>query len=197
MPFIATLAMMVAARGLAAQISGKQTQVSGNTVINGIASSDLLGIPLLVYILRPRDLSRTRPLQLRHASARVLPLLVRFDRLRSRRACAWRVGGRYADVSLQQPSRGQARYTYRFESDRLHHLRLENSFDGGQKWTTFLEAVYRRVSAEGSAGAGALKPNTSLRRRQLWRHANGSNANRLPSTTAAVPMRFSVCRPAG
>ena len=41
--------------------------------------------------------------------------------------------------------RGQARYTYRFESDRLHHLRLENSFDGGQKWATFLDAVYRRV----------------------------------------------------
>jgi hypothetical protein len=48
--------------------------------------------------------------------------------------------------------RGQARYTYRFESDRLHHLRLENSFDGGQKWTTFLEAIYRRVSADGGAG---------------------------------------------
>ncbi|NBE84653.1 ABC transporter permease [Micromonospora rubida] len=50
-PFIATLAMMVAARGLAAQISGKQTQVSDNAAINGIASTDLLGIPLLVYIL--------------------------------------------------------------------------------------------------------------------------------------------------
>ncbi|WP_433344044.1 ABC transporter permease [Micromonospora sp. CA-111912] len=50
-PFIATLAMMVAARGLAAQISGKQTQVSDNATINGIASTDLLGIPLLVYIL--------------------------------------------------------------------------------------------------------------------------------------------------
>jgi hypothetical protein len=41
--------------------------------------------------------------------------------------------------------RAQARYTYRFESDRLHHLRLENSFDAGQTWATFLEAVYRRV----------------------------------------------------
>ncbi|WP_405099642.1 ABC transporter permease [Micromonospora sp. NBC_01412] len=50
-PFIATLAMMVAARGLAAQISDKQTQVSDNATINGIASTDLLGIPLLVYIL--------------------------------------------------------------------------------------------------------------------------------------------------
>jgi ribose transport system permease protein len=50
-PFIATLAMMVAARGLAAQISGKQTQVSANTTINGIASTRVLGIPLLVYIL--------------------------------------------------------------------------------------------------------------------------------------------------
>jgi ribose transport system permease protein len=49
--FIATLAMMVAARGLAAQISDKQTQVSSNTFINDIAANDLLGIPLLVYIL--------------------------------------------------------------------------------------------------------------------------------------------------
>ncbi|MGW4498073.1 ABC transporter permease [Micromonospora sp. NPDC004336] len=50
-PFIATLAMLVAARGLAAEISDKQTQVSGNAFINGLASNDLLGIPLLVYIL--------------------------------------------------------------------------------------------------------------------------------------------------
>ncbi|MDG4814848.1 ABC transporter permease [Micromonospora harpali] len=50
-PFIATLAMMVAARGLAAEISDKQTQVSSNSVINGIASTSPLGIPLLVYIL--------------------------------------------------------------------------------------------------------------------------------------------------
>jgi len=50
-PFIATLAMLVAARGLAAQISGKQTQVSANTTINDIASTKLLGIPLLVWIL--------------------------------------------------------------------------------------------------------------------------------------------------
>jgi ribose transport system permease protein len=50
-PFIATLAMMVAARGLAAQISGKQTQVSTNLTINEIASTRILGIPLLVYIL--------------------------------------------------------------------------------------------------------------------------------------------------
>jgi ribose transport system permease protein len=50
-PFIATLAMMVAARGLAAQISGKQTQVSANSIINGIATTKILGIPLLVVIL--------------------------------------------------------------------------------------------------------------------------------------------------
>jgi ribose transport system permease protein len=49
-PFIATLAMLVAARGLAAQISGKQTQVSANATINGIAGHKLLGIPILVYI---------------------------------------------------------------------------------------------------------------------------------------------------
>src|SRR5689334_9793139 len=50
-PFIATLAMLVAARGLAAQISGKQTQVSANDFINSLASERLLGIPLLVWIL--------------------------------------------------------------------------------------------------------------------------------------------------
>jgi ribose transport system permease protein len=50
-PFIATLAMLVAARGLAAQISGKQTQVSANSTINGIASTKILGIPVLVFIL--------------------------------------------------------------------------------------------------------------------------------------------------
>ncbi len=50
-PFIATLAMMVAARGLAAQISGKQTQVSTNSTINAIATTKILGIPLLVIIL--------------------------------------------------------------------------------------------------------------------------------------------------
>lgn len=50
-PFIATLAMMVAARGLAAQISGKQTQVSTSEVINGIATTRILGVPMLVIIL--------------------------------------------------------------------------------------------------------------------------------------------------
>jgi ribose transport system permease protein len=50
-PFIATLAMLVAARGLAANISDKQTQVSTNSTINGIASTDVLGVPLLVSIL--------------------------------------------------------------------------------------------------------------------------------------------------
>ena len=50
-PFIATLAMLVAARGLAAKISNKQTQVSTNLDINSIASTRYLGIPLLVIIL--------------------------------------------------------------------------------------------------------------------------------------------------
>jgi ribose transport system permease protein len=50
-PFIATLAMLVAARGLAAQISGKQTQVSLDQTINAIATARPLGIPLLVIIL--------------------------------------------------------------------------------------------------------------------------------------------------
>jgi ribose transport system permease protein len=50
-PFIATLAMLVAARGLAAKISGKQTQVSSNVDINSLASDRILGVPVLVIIL--------------------------------------------------------------------------------------------------------------------------------------------------
>jgi ribose transport system permease protein len=49
-PFIATLAMLVAARGLAASISNKQTQVSANQFINSLASEKILGIPVLVLI---------------------------------------------------------------------------------------------------------------------------------------------------
>jgi ribose transport system permease protein len=50
-PFIATLAMLVAARGLAASISNKQTQQTANQTINGIAANSFLGVPILVYIL--------------------------------------------------------------------------------------------------------------------------------------------------
>jgi ribose transport system permease protein len=50
-PFIATLAMLVAARGLAAKISNKQTQVSSNLDINAIATTRYFGVPLLVIIL--------------------------------------------------------------------------------------------------------------------------------------------------
>ena len=49
-PFIATLAMMVAARGLAEKISGKLTQLVHVRTINEIAESRPLGIPLLVII---------------------------------------------------------------------------------------------------------------------------------------------------
>jgi ribose transport system permease protein len=49
-PFIATLAMMVSARGLAAKISGKLTQIVRVNTINKIAEWKPLGIPLLVII---------------------------------------------------------------------------------------------------------------------------------------------------
>jgi ribose transport system permease protein len=49
-PFIATLAMLVAARGLASEISNQQTQVSRSQTINRIATTELLGVPLLVWI---------------------------------------------------------------------------------------------------------------------------------------------------
>ena len=51
-PFIATLAMLVAARGLAAEISGKQTQVvEQHRSSTASPAPNVLGIPLLVYIL--------------------------------------------------------------------------------------------------------------------------------------------------
>ena len=52
-PFIATLAMLVAARGLAQLISGKLTQRVNpeNAAITNIAENRLLGVPLLVWML--------------------------------------------------------------------------------------------------------------------------------------------------
>ena len=50
-PFIATLAMMVAARGLAQKISGSHTQINRVTAINQLAVNKFLGIPDLVIIL--------------------------------------------------------------------------------------------------------------------------------------------------
>ncbi len=49
-PFIATLAMLVSARGLAQQISGGAARSSPIRTIAAIANTRLLGIPLLVYI---------------------------------------------------------------------------------------------------------------------------------------------------
>jgi ribose transport system permease protein len=49
-PFIATLAMMVAARGLAQKISGKSTQVVKVNGITDLAQKKLLGLPYLVII---------------------------------------------------------------------------------------------------------------------------------------------------
>jgi ribose transport system permease protein len=49
-PFIATLAMLISAQGLAEQISGKRSQIVTDPTIAAIASTRLLGIPLLVYL---------------------------------------------------------------------------------------------------------------------------------------------------
>jgi ribose transport system permease protein len=49
-PFIATLAMMVAARGLAQKISGSHTQINRVSFINELASEKVLGIPYIVLI---------------------------------------------------------------------------------------------------------------------------------------------------
>ncbi|WP_280448375.1 ABC transporter permease [Nocardia brasiliensis] len=48
-PFIVTLAMMVAARGLAEQLSGRQSQLV-TTDLLALAQNRVLGIPLLVYL---------------------------------------------------------------------------------------------------------------------------------------------------
>ena len=51
-PFIATLAMLVAARGLAQRLSDRKTQLvrSENSVIVDLSTTRVLGIPLLVYL---------------------------------------------------------------------------------------------------------------------------------------------------
>ncbi|WP_157250715.1 ABC transporter permease [Nonomuraea typhae] len=51
-PFIATLAMLVAARGLAQRMSDRKTQLiqSGNHAVVELSTTRVLGIPLLVYI---------------------------------------------------------------------------------------------------------------------------------------------------
>ncbi|WP_433350390.1 ABC transporter permease [Microtetraspora malaysiensis] len=51
-PFIATLAMLVAARGLAQRMSGQRTQLvqQANTAIVELSTTRVLGLPLLVYV---------------------------------------------------------------------------------------------------------------------------------------------------
>jgi ribose transport system permease protein len=49
-PFIATLAMMLSARGLAQSISGSHTQINRDAFINGFALNKFLGVPFVVII---------------------------------------------------------------------------------------------------------------------------------------------------
>ena len=49
-PFIATLAMLITAQGLAERISGKQSQIVTQQAINDIATTRWFGVPVLVYI---------------------------------------------------------------------------------------------------------------------------------------------------
>ena len=39
----------------------------------------------------------------------------------------------------------QGRYTYRFEGEAIYHFKLENSFDGGATWLTFMEGTYKKT----------------------------------------------------
>lgn len=50
-PFIATLAMLVSARGLAARMAENRTQLVTQQVIKDIATTDVLGVPVLVLFL--------------------------------------------------------------------------------------------------------------------------------------------------
>lgn len=47
-------------------------------------------------------------------------------------------------VLTRTSSRGMARHSYRFEGVDSYHLKLENSFDGGQTWQPVMNGVYRR-----------------------------------------------------
>jgi ribose transport system permease protein len=49
-PFIVTLAMLISAQGLAEQISGRRSQIVTDPTIAAIATTRLLGIPLLIYV---------------------------------------------------------------------------------------------------------------------------------------------------
>jgi ribose transport system permease protein len=49
-PFIVTLAMLISAQGVAERISGKRSQIVTDPTIAAIATTRVLGIPLLVYI---------------------------------------------------------------------------------------------------------------------------------------------------
>jgi hypothetical protein len=40
--------------------------------------------------------------------------------------------------------RASARYTHRLEGKATYHFSIENSFDQGQSWQTFLTAIYKR-----------------------------------------------------
>ncbi|GLY31456.1 ABC transporter permease [Kineosporia sp. NBRC 101731] len=50
-PFIVTLAMLVSARGLAARLADNRTQIVTQQPIKDLATTDVLGIPLLVILL--------------------------------------------------------------------------------------------------------------------------------------------------
>jgi ribose transport system permease protein len=50
-PFIVTLAMFVSARGLAARLAQNRTQIVTDQTIISIATKDILGVPLLIWIL--------------------------------------------------------------------------------------------------------------------------------------------------
>lgn len=50
-PFIVTLAMLVSARGLAARLADNRTQIVDQSAIKKLATTDVVGVPVLVLVL--------------------------------------------------------------------------------------------------------------------------------------------------
>ncbi|HTE53265.1 MAG TPA: DUF1579 family protein [Kofleriaceae bacterium] len=56
--------------------------------------------------------------------------------------------GTWSENTLQLTSQSPhnlGRYTYEFKGPDAYEFRLENSFDGGATWQTFMTGVYRRA----------------------------------------------------
>jgi hypothetical protein len=44
-----------------------------------------------------------------------------------------------------ESSHGKGRYTYEFDGKDRYRFRIDNSFDGGKSWESFMRGDYRRA----------------------------------------------------